>query len=459
MTTGMLTPAKMKLNGRMILPGDPEFNDARKVHNGMIDKQPAAIAYCKDVADVKTCVNFARENKLLLAVRCGGHNAAGFGVSDDALVIDLSSLKEIQVDVEAKTVSVGGGCLLKEVDVATHDAGMAVPLGFFGGTGVGGLTLGGGLGYLTRHYGLTIDNLLEADVVLADGRLVKASAQENPDLFWALRGGGGNFGVVVSFLFRLNPVHTIYGGLMLWDWNDSKEMMQWYDDYISSAPNNLYGFFGLLIVPPADPFPAELHGKKVCAVVWCYSGDMQSAEDVFTPIRSFKKPVLDWVAPMPFTAIQTMFDGMYPAGMQWYWKALFVKDLDDTCIDVHLKHASQMPTVLSTMHVYPLNGAASKVPQDETAWNYRDAKYCVVIIGVDPDPKGKDAIVKWAREYWDALQPYSLGGAYVNFIMDEGSESVKANYGDNYKKLAKIKGKYDPGNLFRVNQNIKPASS
>lgn len=457
MKTEIFTGLKRNLNGRMVLPSDTEYNDARKVHNGMIDKRPAGIAYCKDVADVKTCVNFARENNVLLAVRCGGHNAAGFGVSDEALVIDLSSLKEVQINLKEKTVSVGGGCLLKEVDAATHEVGMAVPLGFFGGTGVGGLTLGGGLGYLTRQYGLTIDHLLAADVVLADGRLVKASASENPDLFWALRGGGGNFGVVVSFLFRLNPVHTIYGGLMLWDWENSKEMMQWYHRFISAAPNNLYGFLGLLLVPPAEPFPADLHGKKVCGIVWCYTGDVNAAPQVFEPIRSFKKPVLDWVGPMPFTAIQTMFDGMYPPGMHWYWKALFVNDLDDACIDLHLKHAAQMPTVLSTMHLYPVNGAASNITKDETAWNYRDAKYCVVIIGVDPDPGSKTSIIAWARDYWSALQPYSIGGAYINFIMDEGTESVKSNYGDNYKKLTQIKATYDPGNLFRVNQNIEPA--
>lgn len=457
MKTEILTGLKRNLNGRMVLPSDSEYDNARQVHNGMIDKQPLGIVYCKDIADVKICVNFARENGVLLAVRCGGHNAAGFGVSDDALVIDLSSLKEVQVNLKAKTVSVGGGCLLKEIDAATHEVGMAVPLGFFGGTGVGGLTLGGGLGYLTRQYGLTIDNLLEAEVVLADGRLVKASASENPDLFWALRGGGGNFGVVVSFLFRLNPVHTIYGGLMLWDWENSKEMLQWYHRFISTAPNSVYGFFGLLIVPPSDPFPAELHGKKVCGIVWCYTGDMQAAQQVFEPIRSFKKPVLDWVGPMPFTAIQTMFDGMYPAGMHWYWKALFVNDLDNACIDLHLKHAAQMPTVLSTMHLYPVDGAASKILKDETAWNYRDAKYCVVIIGVSPDAGVESSIIPWARDYWTALQPYSIGGAYINFIMDEGAESVKSNYGDNYKKLAQIKATYDPGNLFRVNQNIKPA--
>jgi FAD/FMN-containing dehydrogenase len=457
MTKEIITALQEKLYGHIIVPGDAEYDAARKVHNGMIDKRPALIVYCKDVEDVKRSVNFARENDLLLAVRSGGHNAAGFGICDGGMVIDLSSLKTIKINKETETALVGGGCLLREVDAATHEIGMAVPLGFFGGTGIGGLTLGGGLGYLTRQYGLTIDNLVEADVVLASGELVKASASENADLFWALRGGGGNFGVVISFLFRLNPVHTVYGGLMLWDWENSKEVMQWYHQFISSAPKDLYGFFAFLMVPPRDPFPIHLHNKKVCGIMWCYNGNMQLAEEVFAPIRSFKKPVLDFVGPMPFTAIQTMFDPMYPAGMNWYWKALFAKDMDDAAIDVHVKHGSRMPTLLSSMHIYPLNGAAAQVQDNETAWNFREANYSIVILGIDPDPHGKETITNWARDYWNALQPYSLGGAYVNFIMDEGADSVKTNYGKNYKRLSEIKAKYDPANLFRVNQNIKPA--
>lgn len=457
MTKEIITALQKKLSGRTILPEDAEYDAARKVHNGMIDKRPALIVYCKDVEDVKRSVNFARENGLLVAVRSGGHNAAGFGICDGGIVIDLSLLKTIEIKKEPQTALVGGGCLLKEVDAATHEIGMAVPLGFFGGTGIGGLTLGGGLGYLTRQYGLTIDNLVEADVVLASGELVRASASENADLFWALRGGGGNFGVVVSFLFRLHPVHTVYGGLMLWDWENSKEVMQWYHQFISSAPNDLYGFFAFLMVPPSDPFPLHLHNKKVCGIIWCYNGNMQLAEEVFVPIRSFKKPVLDLVGPMPFTAIQTMFDPMYPAGMNWYWKTVFAKDMGDAALDVHLKHGSRMPTLLSSMHIYPLNGAAAQVQDNETAWNFREANYSIVILGIDPDPHGKETITNWASDYWNALQPYSLGGAYVNFIMDEGADSVKNNYGKNYKRLSEIKAKYDPANIFRVNQNIKPA--
>ncbi len=447
---------KNDIYGHIITPADADYEKERKVYNGMIDKHPEMIVQCRDVADVITCVNFARENNILLAIRGGGHNAGGLGVCDGGLVIDLSLMKDIKIDTAAKTVLVQGGCLLKEMDAATHEVGMAVPAGIFGTTGVAGLTLGGGLGYLTRQYGLSIDNLLEAEVVLADGRLVKASAKENADLYWALRGGGGNFGVVVSFLFKLHPVHTVYGGPMLWHIEDSKEMMQKFDHLISRAPDELYGFFAFLTVPPVAPFPEHLQMKKMCGIVWCYTGDMDKAEEVFKPIREYKTPALDFVGPIPIPALQTMFDGLYPPGYLWYWKADFVKELSEAAVDLHVKYGSEMPTPLSSMHLYPVNGAAARVSKNDTAWNYRDARYSCVIVGIDPDPANKDIIVNWARAYWDALHPYSSGGAYVNFMMEEGEDRIKATYGDNYKKLTDIKSKYDPQNLFRVNQNIKP---
>jgi len=456
MTNDQINQLQSSLRGKLIKADDPEYDTARKVYNGMIDKHPDAIAYCMDVADVVTCVNFARENKLLLAVRGGGHNAGGLGIADGALVIDLSEMKSINIDPVAKTVLVQGGCLLKEVDLATHGVGMAAPSGVFGTTGVAGLTLGGGIGYLTRKYGLAIDNLLEANVVLADGHYVKVSATENPDLFWALRGGGGNFGVVVSFLFKLHPVDTVYGGPILFDISDAKEVMKFYRDFILNAPENLNGFFAFLTVPPHDPFPKELQLKKMCGVVWCYTGNPDEAAEVFKPVRTFKTPALDWCGPIPFPALQTMFDALMPAGLQWYWKADFVKELSDEAIDLHVKHGAAMPTPLSTMHMYPVNGAASRVDKNDSAWNFRDANWSMVIAGIDPDPSKKDVLINWARDYWTALHPYSEGGAYVNFIMDEGEERVKEVYADNFDKLASIKAKYDPMNLFRVNQNIKP---
>ena len=456
MTNELINALKNKLHGKLVQPADADYDIVRKVYNGMIDKHPALIAQCADVDDVKTCINFAKENSILLSIRGGGHNAGGLGIADDALVIDLSPMKEIKTDVTAKTVRVQGGVLLKEVDAATHELGMCVPSGIFGTTGVSGLTLGGGLGHMTRQYGLSIDNLLEADVVLASGDLVTASATQNSDLFWALRGGGGNFGVVVSFLFKLQPAHTVYGGPMLWNIEDSKEMMTWYNNFITTAPDNINGFFAFLTVPPFEPFPAHLHMKKMCGVVWCYTGDLDKAEEVFKPIRAYKTPALDFAGPIPVPALQTMFDGLYPPGLMWYWKADFVKDLHEVSIDIHTKFGSEMPTPLSSMHMYPVNGAAGRVGKNDTAWNYRDANYAVVIVGIDSDPANKDNIINWARNYWNALHPFSEGGAYVNFMMDEGEDRIKATYGDNYNKLVAIKTKYDPNNLFRVNQNIKP---
>ena len=444
------------LSGTLIKAGDAEYDAARKVYNGMIDKHPAAIAKCADVADVITCVNFARENNLLLAVRGGGHNAAGLGVTDDALVIDLSHMKGIHVDPDAKTALVQGGCLLKEVDHATNAVGMAAPSGIFGTTGVGGITLGGGLGYLSRRYGLAIDNLLEASIVLADGRYVKASSTENPDLFWAIRGGGGNFGVVVSFLFKLNPAGTIYGGPMLYPISEGEEVLKWYRDFIVHAPEDINGFFAFLTVPPFAPFPEDLQLKKMCGIVWCCTGPVEKSAEAFKQVRAFKTPALDWCGPMPFTALQTMFDALMPAGLQWYWKADFVNELTDEAVKLHLQHGAAMPTPLSTMHLYPINGAVTRVDSHDTAWNYRNSNWAMVIAGIDPDPANKDKITQWAKDYWNALHPLSAGGAYINFMMEEGDDRIKATYGDNYEKLAAVKAKYDPGNLFRVNQNIKP---
>ena len=456
MPNDLTTDFKNSLHGKLVLPKDADYDATRKVYNGMIDKRPAMIAQCADITDVITCVNFARENNFLLAVRGGGHNAGGLGIADEALVIDLSLMKEINIDKISKTVKVQGGCLLKEMDAATHEVGMTVPAGIFGTTGVAGLTLGGGLGYMTRQYGLSIDNFLEAEVVLANGQLVKASANENPDLFWALRGGGGNFGVVVSFVFKLQPAHTIYGGPMLWDISDTKEMMTWYHKFISGAPDNVYGFFATLTVPPFPPFPEHLHLKKMCGVVWCYTGDIEKADEVFKPIRAVKTPALDFVGPMPVPVLQTLFDGLYPPGLQWYWKADYVKELPEAAVDIHVKYGNNLPTALSSMHMYPVNGFASRISKNDTAWNYRDANYAVVIVGIDGDPANKNKIINWAKDYWDEHHAYSAGGAYINFMMDEGEDRIKATYGDNYKKLAEIKAKYDPKNLFRVNQNIKP---
>lgn len=456
MTPALIKELQTNLRGKLILSTDPSYDEARKVYNGMIDKKPAAIAFCSDSNDVLYCVNFARDNHILLAVRAGGHNAAGLGVADDALVIDLSAMKEIEVDALKKIVKVQAGCLLKDLDAATHRVEMTVPSGIFGTTGVAGLTLGGGLGNFSRAFGLSIDNLLEAEVILAEGKMVKASEQENSDLFWALRGGGGNFGVVTSFLFRMHSLHTVYAGPMLWELEDAEEMMEWHHHFLDQAPDELSGYFAYLTVPPFPPFPEHLHLKKMCGVVWCYTGDLKKAEEVFAPIRAKKTPALDFAGQIKVPDLQTLFDGLYPPGLFWYWKADYMKDLPKDAIDLHVKFAKKMPTRYSTMHMYVIDGEASKPLKTATAWNYRDAKYAMVIVGVSDSKEDQEKITTWAREYWEALHPYSLGGGYVNMMMEEGEDRIKASYGSNYDRLVQIKTKYDPGNLFRVNQNIKP---
>ena len=446
-----------RFRGRLLRPGDAAYLEAAQVYNGMINKRPALIAGCVDVADVIAAVNFARERNLTLAVRGGGHNGPGLGTCDDGLVIDLSSMKGIRVDPLLRTAQVEGGCTWGDVDHATHAFGLATPSGFVSTTGVGGLTLGGGIGYLSRAFGLSIDNLLGVDMVLADGSFVSADAEHSADLYWAVRGGGGNFGVVTSFRFRLHPVSTVYGGPMLWPIEQMAEVMKFWRDFISGAPEAMNGWFAIITVPPAPPFPEQFHLQKMCGIVWCYTGPLEQAEEQFAPIRATIPPAVDFAGPIPFPVLQSLFDALYPKGLQWYWKADFFNDLSDHAIDLHVKYGAQLPTMHSTMHLYPINGAVHQVGSAETAFSFRDANFAEVIVGVDPDPSNNDRMIQWARDYWLALHPYSAGGGYINMMMDEGSEQVQASYRDNYHRLAQIKAKYDPTNLFHVNQNIKPA--
>jgi len=445
------------LQGELIQPGDEAYESARRVYNAMIDKHPRWIAQCADVADVIATVNFARENDLLLAVRGGGHNGAGLAVCDDGLVLGLSPMNGVRVDREARTIRAEAGCTQGAVNHAGEAFGLAVPVGIASTTGIAGLTLGGGHGYLARKYGLAIDNLLEADVVLADGRLVTASAHQNEDLFWALRGGGGNFGVVTSFLFQGQPVREVLAGVMFWDFEQTAEMMRWYRDYLPTAPEDVYGFFALLNVPPMPLFPTHLYGKTVCGVVWCHLGPREQAEKDLRAVRESLPPLFEHIGPMPITALLSLFDALLPPGLQWYWKGDFFTELSNEAIEQHLRYGSQLPTPLSTMHLYPVDGRVHQVRPDATAFGYRDAKWSMVIAGIDPDPSNNEKMIEWARGYWSALHPYSAGGAYVNFMMEEGPDRVRTTYRGNYDRLAAIKAKYDPTNLFRVNQNIKPA--
>jgi FAD/FMN-containing dehydrogenase len=462
-TTASLTEtARSELSGledRLIGPEDSRYEEAHRVYNAMIDKHPGLIAQCASAGEVAEVVGFAREHDLLLAVRGGGHNGAGLGTCDDGVVIDLSPMKGVQVDPEARTVRVAGGSTWGEVDAETNKHGMATPSGIISTTGVGGLTLGGGIGHLTRKCGLSIDNLLEADVVLASGEQVTASADENPDLFWAIRGGGGNFGVVTSFTFRLHDVGTIFGGPTFYDVGQTAEVLSVYREFLPAAPRELNGFFLLGKVPPAPPFPEELHLRTVCGVVWCYvGGEEDGAREMAPFLEQTPEPLMHGVQEMPHPALQSAFDGLYPKGHQWYWRADFVKEIPDEALQIHAKYGEEVPTMQSTMHMYPVDGAAHDADSSETAWSYRDANWGSVFAGVDPDPANAEKISRWSIDFFEELHPHSAGGAYVNMMMDEGQERVKASYRDNYDRLAQIKAKYDPKNLFRVNQNIEPAA-
>jgi FAD/FMN-containing dehydrogenase len=453
-----LEKLRAELRGELIQRGDPGYDEARRLYNGMIDKRPLLIARCADAADVIAAVNFAREEGLPLAIRGGGHNGPGLGSVDDGLVIDLSRLRGVRVDPAARTVRVDAGCTSGDVDHATHAFGLAVPFGIVSSTGVAGLTLGGGTGYLTRSCGLTIDNLLEADVVLADGSFVTASESENPELFWALRGGGGNFGVVTSFLFRAHPVHTVYAGPIFWEATHAAAVMRAYRDFLPTAPEELGIFVGLKTVPPVDPFPAEYQGKRACAIIGAFNGSAADGQRALAPLLdALPAPAFNWMSEMPFPAMQALFDPLLPKGLQWYWKADFVRTLPDEAIDLHIAHAARAPSALSLLHLYPIDGAVRRVPKDATAWSARDATWSMVIAAIDPDPGRADALKAWGREYWNAVHPYNLDGAYVNFMMDEPEGRVQATYGENYPRLPSVKRRYDPRNLFRVTQNIQPA--
>ena len=445
------------LRGEVLEPGDEGYESARALYNAMIDKRPRLIARCTDAGDVIASVGFAREYGLDLAVRGGGHNGPGLGSVDGGLVIDLSPLRGVIVDPKAKTARVLGGSLVGDVDHATGAFGLAAPFGIVSTTGVGGLTLGGGIGNLTRKLGLSIDNLLACDVVLADGSFVQASEDANEDLFWALRGGGGNFGVVTSFEFRLAPISTVIAGPMFWHLDRAAEVLRWYREFLPAAPDDLGGWFAFATVPPVPPFPEELHGRKVCGVVWCWGGAPEDADEALRPARELT-PELDGVMPMPVAALNAAFDPLYPAGHQWYWRADFFDHISDEAIAAHVEFAHKLPTPQSTMHLYPVDGAAARVPAGDTAWAYRDAHWGQVMVGVDPDPAKADELREWTVAYWEALHPHSMGGAYVNMMMEEGEDRIRATYGANYERLAQVKAKYDPANLFHVNQNIAPAA-
>tara|TARA_R110000850_G_scaffold236447_1_gene361236 strand:+ start:2712 stop:4088 length:1377 start_codon:yes stop_codon:yes gene_type:complete len=457
MDTEVINQLRGTFRGAIVEPGDADYDEIRALYNAMIDKRPCLIAQCVDTADVVTAIQFGRDQRLPVALRGCGHNGPGLASCDDGLMIDLSGMKGVYVDPDSATVRVQPGCTQGDVDHATHAYGLAVPAGIVSTTGISGLTLGGGHGYLSRLHGLTVDNLLEAEVVLADGQIVTANINEHEDLFWAIRGGGGNFGVVTSFLFQAHPVKSVYAGPMFWDLSQAREIMAWYREFLPSAPRELGMFLGLKRVPATEPFPEALWSRPIVALMTCYNGTEEEGVDVLRQVReALPEPLLDGVAQMPFPMWQSAFDPILPKGLQWYWKGDFVKELPDEAIDTHLEHAAKIPEGLSLMHLYPINGAVHDTDSDAMAWSCRDANWSMVIAGIDAEPENAGKVTQWAKDYWQAVHPYNARGAYINFMMEEGDERVQATYGPNYPRLARIKAKYDPGNFFRVNQNIRP---
>ena len=454
MAMGDLDQLAAALQGTLIRSSDTEYEHARKVHNGMIDRRPAAIARCASVADVVACVRFAARTRLLLAVRGGGHSLGGFSTCDGGLVLDMSRLTDVQVDAAAMLAKVGGGCRWHDVDHATHAFGMATPNGLISTTGVGGLTLGGGIGHLSRRFGLTIDNLLSADMVLADGSFITADRERNEDLFWAVRGGGGNFGVVTSFTFRLHALHTVLAGPMFWPIQSAPEMLAKFQDFIVDATEDISGFFTFQTIAPTAAFPDALHGQSTCGVMWTYTGAPEQLKQILEPVRRWRKPLFESIRSMSVPVLQSMFDAHRPRGHQWCLKTDVFDALSEEAIRTHSQYGSNLPTAISTIHLYPINGAVHRKGESETAFAFRNALWAEAIAGVDPCPENRDAIVNWATECWQAVHPYSAGGAYINFMMDEAPNGIAVTYGRNYSRLRQVKARYDPDNLFRVNHNI-----
>jgi FAD/FMN-containing dehydrogenase len=445
-----------QVRGAVIAPDDEAYEQARQVYNAMIDRRPAVVVRCATTGDVVAAVNFAREHQLDLAVRGGSHSVPGFGTCDAGVVIDLSGMRGVRVDPASSTARAEGGATWGDFNAATHEFGLATTGGIISTTGVGGLTLGGGIGYLARGCGLSCDNLVSADVVTADGRLLVASEDEHDDLFWAIRGGGGNFGVVTSLGFRLHPIKEIYGGPMFYELRDAGTVLQFFREFITEAPEELGGFPAFQIAPPLPFIPEDRHGEPFLAIVACWAGPLDQGERVLQPFHDLAPVVAEHVGPMPYPALNSAFDALVPPGLQHYWKTNFVTELTDEAIAAHLEHGPKVPVVNSTVHIYPINGACHQVAPDATAFAYRDANFATVIAGMWPNPADNQANIGWVRDYYDATAPLSEEGGYVNFMADDDQDRIRVNYRGNYERLVAIKRKYDPGNLFHLNQNIRP---
>ena len=456
MSPTTLNDLRSQVRGEIIMPGDADYEDSRKVHNGMIDRRPAAVVRASNAGDVMAAVRYARDRGLAVAIRGGGHSGPGFGTCDGGIVIDLSRLRSVRVDPVAKTARAEGGATWGDFNAATHAFGLATTGGIISTTGIAGLTLGGGIGYLTRGLGLSLDNLISADVVTADGKMVIASERDNGDLFWAIRGGGGNFGICTSLEYRLHPIQNVYWGPMFYETKEATNVLRFFRDYNKTAPEQMGAFPAFQIAPPLPFIPENRHGDMFIAIVACWAGDLADGERQFKPFHDVAEVKAELVGPVPYPAINAAFDGLFPKGIRQYWKGNFVKELTDKAIAEHIEHGPRAPTVSSTMHLYPINGACHRVAPDATAFGHRDADYSMVVIASSSDPSQDEANKKWVRDYSNALAPYSEVGGYVNFMDDDDNKRTKANYGTNYDRLVGIKRMYDPDNVFRVNQNIVP---
>ena len=446
-------------HGRLLAPASPGYDDARAIWNAMIDRRPALIARCADADDVATAVRFARTHSLLISVRGGGHNIAGNAVSDNGFMIDLSAMRSVQVDPARRIARVDAGATLADFDRAAQAHGLATPLGINSTTGVAGLTLGGGFGWLSRRFGLSSDNLLAADVVTAKGERIRATAGENADLFWGLRGGGGNFGVVTSFEFVLHPVGpNVLAGLIVHPLADAKDVLRFYREFAPSTPEELAVWAVMRKAPPLPFLPAEWHGKEVLVLAVCYSGDIATGERVLEPLRKFGRPIADVIGPQLFAAWQTILDPLLTPGMRNYWKSHDFLDVSDGLIDVLVDFAGKLPDAHTEIAFAQLGGAISRRGNGETAYARREAQYLMNVHGRWADAASDNAVVGWARALFAAAAPFSTGSVYVNFLSGDEEARVRAAYGSNYDRLVALKNRYDPTNLFRVNQNIQPSA-
>ena len=445
---------KASLKGPVLCAGEAGYDEARQIWNGMIDRRPALIARCQGVADIINCVNFARTHRLLVAVRGGGHNVAGNAVCDGGLMIDLSGMKGIRVDPRERTARAEAGATWGELDRETEAFGLATPGGQISTTGVAGLTLGGGWGHLARRFGLVSDNLISADLITAEGNFLTVSATHHPDLFWGLRGGGGNFGVVTSLEYRLHPMGPVVGGIAAYPMSEARAVLRLFRDLTAEAPDELASDIVLITMPDGNP---------VVGIVVCYSGSPEDGERILRPLKTFSPLLMDTICPMPYTSAQKLVDEFYPKGLQNYWKSSFLGEIGDDAIDVIVRFCANRPSPMCHGLIeHQLGGAVSRIGREETAFNHRNVEYSFMSIGQCAEASEAAACVRWAREFWEAMQPFSTGAVYVNYLgreADEGDDRIKAAYGrEKYRRLAALKGKYDPTNLFRLNQNIKPTT-